>query len=423
MPSLKLENWAPASFRKHILGQEILTIDALCQLMMESDGEYSSYLISDRVLTAFEKLDEEETLSFFNTLNDEYDLDIAELNGFVKDYAEDPSDHNLRAITHAAEPRRQELFRRLNMAPHGTKRLVKMREKLLKLSRSHSELKRMDVDFKHLFGSWFNRGFLTMEPIDWTSPAHILEKIIAYEAVHEIGSWRELRARLEPADRRCYAFFHPAMEDEPLVFVEVALMDDIPDKIDDILSPEREQLSIDQANCAIFYSISNCHTGLAGVSFGNFLIKHVATHLQQEIPQIKKFVTLSPVPGFKKWLESNQSPEEAALLLEQSATNEDASDLDSLLPLAAEYFLNQKTSAGEPLDPVARFHLKNGARLERLNLAADTSEKGQQQSLGLMVNYHYNLEKVEENHERYMKAGEVTASSGIKKHLPRRIFS
>lgn len=423
VPSLRLGNWTPSSIRKHLFGDESHSIESLCDMMMKSDGEYSSLLIAERILDAYEKLDQEGRSDFFRMLNMEYDLDVDLLGSAVEQYAENPDTKTLKQLTREAEPRRQELFRRLNMAPGGTQSLVKMREHLLQLSKKQPELAKMDVDFRHLFNSWFNRGFLLMQPVDWTTPAHILEKITAYEAVHEIHNWRELRQRLKPQDRYCYAFFHPAMDDEPLVFVEVALTDEIPTRIDEILNQEREPLLPDQASCAVFYSISNCHAGLAGVSFGNFLIKQVATSLKQRFPQLKKFTTLSPVPGFKTWLSQKAQDEpEVVEILEQAELRPEEIERErvstGILKLAARYFLEEKSSYGTPIDPVARFHLKNGACLERFNVAADLSDKGMSQSLGLMVNYIYDLAKVEENHENYMKNHKVVCSSQIKKLLP-----
>ncbi|MGI9315684.1 MAG: malonyl-CoA decarboxylase [bacterium] len=423
VPSLRLGNWTPSSIRKHFFGDEDHSIETLCDMMMKSDGEYSSLLIADRILDAYEKLDQDGRSEFFRMLNTDYDLDVELLGSAVAHYAENPDTKTLKQLTREAEPKRQELFRRLNLAPGGTQSLVKMREHLLRLSKKQPALAKMDVDFRHLFNSWFNRGFLLMQPVDWTTPAHILEKITAYEAVHEIHNWNELRRRLEPQDRYCYAFFHPAMDDEPLVFVEVALTDEIPSRIAEILNRDRELLLPDQATCAVFYSISSCHAGLAGVSFGNFLIKQVATSLQLRFPQLKKFTTLSPVPGFKTWLKQKSGDEpEMAELIEQAELRPEEIEGErlsaSISRLAARYFLAEKSSYGTPIDPVARFHLKNGACLERFNIAADVSDKGMSQSLGLMVNYIYDLAKVEENHENYMKNQKVVCSNQIKKLLP-----
>jgi len=293
-----------------------------------------------------------------------------------------------------------------------------MREHLLTAMRDQPEFKRIDTDFHHLFNAWFNRGFLVMEPLDWTTPAHILEKIIAYEAVHEIESWSELRRRLEPADRYCYGFFHPSMGDEPLVFVEVALTDHIPSSIGEILQREDDTELPENASCAIFYSISNCHRGLAGVSFGNFLIKQVATSMKLRFPQLKTFSTISPVPGFRHWLDSaavqNEELTEIASDFGVDASEESRHKLEKV---AAQYFLQHKNDRGKPLDPVARFHLKNGAILERINILGNPSAKGMKESLGTMVNYVYDLSKVEHNHENYVKSDKVICSSQVKKLL------
>ena len=416
IPSLRFSDWAPTSIRKHLFGKELQTIAELCRLMMDSDGEYSSLLLAERILNAFDNLNYDDQLEFFNLLNNDYDLDIADLEAVMRDYQHAPDTSNLHRLTLAAEPGRRELFRRINLAPEGTRRLVKIRESLLGFIKLHPELKRTDNDFRHLFNAWFNRGFLIMQPVDWTTPAHILEKIIAYEAVHEIGTWSELRSRLEPNDRYCYAFFHPSMEDEPLVFVEVALSESIPAAIDEILNIERKSIEPDEASCAIFYSISNCHSGLAGVSFGNFLIKQVATSLKQRFPQLKKFATISPAPKFRQWLQSKavEIPESATLVEQCKLGNNEAVQA-RLCEQTAKYYLDEKDGGNEPLDPVARFHLKNGAILDRINPLADTSEKGLQQSFGLMVNYVYDLARVEENHETYMKNHQVVCNPRVKK--------
>jgi malonyl-CoA decarboxylase len=289
----------------------------------------------------------------------------------------------------------------------------------------------VDTDLFHLFHSWFNRGFLIVRPIDWTTPANILEKIIQYEAVHEIGGWEELRRRTEPSDRRCFAFFHPALVDDPLIFVEVALTRAIPSSISNLLAAGRERVPVEEADTAVFYSISNCQVGLRGISFGNFLIKQVAEELQRELPKVTRFVTLSPVPGFSRWLDTERqsndsgSPivrhREILKLLDHDAWFEDAGKIgllrSPLLSAAAHYFLRANGSDGRPLDPVARFHLGNGARLERLNMAGDLSPNGIKQSKGLMVNYLYDLSTVDRNHEMFSEKGEVIASSNVRRAL------
>ncbi len=418
MPSLRIGNWTPSSIRRHLFGKEQHPISELCRMTMDSDGEYSSLLLAERILCAFEKLDEAGRDEFFFLLNNDYDLDVDALKNAIEDYEKNPHAPMLKHLTRTAEPARQELFRRLNLTPEGTARLVKMREYLLERKKLYPELDRTDSDFSHLFNAWFNRGFLLMQPIDWTTPAHILDKIIAYEAVHEIGSWRELRRRLEPEDRYCYAFFHPSMQDEPLVFVEVALSANVPDNISDVLDNKHNTIRPENASCAIFYSISNCHRGLAGVSFGNFLIKQVATSLKQRFPQLKTFATISPCLGLRGWLDK-QAPEnpQIASLIEQYQGDPDDNTQMMLSRLAARYYLEQKTNYNKPIDAVARFHLKNGAILDRINPQADPSEKGQDQSFGLMVNYVYDLAKVEDNHEAYMKDHQVICSSQVRKLL------
>lgn len=418
MPSLRLARWAPAVLRKHLSGGESEPIESLCAMMMASDGEYSSLLLAERILNAFERLDDESRLNFFTLLMTDYDVDIDAIKATADDYARYDDAKSLLRLTAAAEPRRQELLRRINLTPGGTRRLVKMREHLMNAMREQPELKKIDTDFLHLFNAWFNRGFLLMQPIDWTTPAHILEKIIAYEAVHEIESWSELRRRLQPSDRYCYGFFHPSMEDEPLVFVEVALTDEIPRGIGEILQPDPDGEVPDNPSCAIFYSISNCHAGLGGVSFGNFLIKQVATSLKLRFPQLKTFCTISPAPGFRRWLE-NEARDDAELesLVEDFDTDADDAQRERMARAAARYYLTAKKKTGEPVDPVARFHLKNGAMLERINVLGNPSDKGMEGAYGLMVNYVYDLSRVEENHEKYVQNNEVICSSQVRKLL------
>ena len=418
MPSLRLDRWTPSALRKHLLNEETESIASLCRMMMESDGEYSSLLLAERILAAYEALSEPQRIDFFNVLFDDYDIDIEQVKAAINNYEARPNAHNLVCLTTVSEPRRQELLRRINLSANGTRRLVKMREHLLTAMRDHPQFKRIDTDFHHLFNAWFNRGFLVMEPLDWTTPAHILEKIIAYEAVHEIESWSELRRRLEPADRYCYGFFHPSMGDDPLVFVEVALTDFIPSSITEILHREDDTELPENASCAIFYSISNCHRGLAGVSLGNFLIKQVATSMKQRFPQLKTFSTISPAPGFNKWLVAAAPQDEAlAEIASEFGADADEKACAKLERVAAQYFLQEKDERGKPLDPVARFHLKNGAILERINILGNPSAKGIKDSLGTMVNYVYDLSKVEHNHENYVRSDKVICSTQVMKLL------
>jgi malonyl-CoA decarboxylase len=408
-------------------------LETLCEMLLSTRGEASGMAIAAEILERWSRFDSTEAQNFLQMLSDKFGADTAQLDKAIDRYRSDKSPSAVFAIHNAAEPRRQELLRRLNLAPNGTEKLVRMREQLLRLKDRREDLRAIDTDFAHLFGSWFNRGFLTLNPIDWSTPAHILEKIIKYEAVHEIGSWEELRRRLAPADRRCFAFFHPRLVDEPLVFVEVALTRSVPGTIGDVLDEGREHIPANQATTAVFYSISNCQDGLRGISFGNFLIKQVVEDLRRDLPGLKNFVTLSPVPGLASWLSKAQGAQAHPLLTEEDRTvlallNDPAWANDAgkaneiervLLPLAAHYFLVERTPENRPVDPVARFHLGNGARLERLNFLGDRSAKAMHQAHGLMVNYLYKLEDIEANHEALAQRGEVAASPAVRNLISR----
>ncbi|NKM48573.1 MCD, Malonyl-CoA decarboxylase MCD [Rhizobium leguminosarum bv. viciae] len=406
-------------------------LQTLCEMLLSSRGEASGMALAAEILDRWGALENEGAQAFLHMLHEKFGPDTAKLDQAIENYRTDKSSAAIIALHQAAEPRRQELLRRLNHAPNGTAKLVRMREHLLASKDQSAGYHALDADFTHLFGSWFNRGFLTLRPIDWSTPAYILEKIIKYEAVHEIAGWEELRSRLAPADRRCFAFFHPRLADEPLVFVEVALTRSVPSAIGDVLVEGREQINADEATTAVFYSISNCQDGLRGISFGNFLIKQVVEDLRRDLPGLKNFVTLSPVPGFARWLAKARASAADRLLpeavLEKLTLLDDPSWPDNentasevervLLPLAAGYFLTERTPEGRPIDPVARFHLGNGARLERLNFLGDRSTKAMQQAHGLMVNYLYKLDDIVANHEALAQRGEVIASPAVKSLL------
>jgi malonyl-CoA decarboxylase len=313
----------------------------------------------------------------------------------------------------------------MNMAPGGTSALVAMRKEIAGRLRDEPTLRLLDRDLKHLFASWFNRGFLELRRIDWQSPAAILEKLIAYEAVHEIHGWHDLRRRLAP-DRRCFAFFHPALPDDPLIFVEVALVEGLAGAIQPLLVLDSDDYAARnraaRADTAIFYSISNCQDGLRGISFGNFLIKQVVEELKNELQHLTRFSTLSPVPGFRRWLTkrlASTSDPAAALLarIETGAGRLDTPKIDdSLKPLIMRFcaaYLTRHASTQEPADPVARFHLGNGARLERINWLGNTAPRGIQESFGIMVNYLYDLETIESNHEAFVNDGAVMRSAEV----------
>ena len=390
---------------------------AMCAELLNHRGEASGLALASDIAQRYLELPEDNRLEFFNGIASDFDVDNQGILDAADAYRENPSLENLHSVSRAVEAPRQKLFRRINMAPNGTATLVAMRGHLLDQVGGEPGLKAVDSDLRHLFVSWFNKGFLELRRIDWTSPAFVLEKIIHYEAVHAINGWDDLRNRLGE-DRRCFAFFHPSLENDPLVFVEIALTADIPDAMPPLLAQDREALPHEQAKTVVFYSISNCHPGLAGITFGNFLIKNVVEELKNEMPWLKTFVTLSPVPGFRKWLlqadlEDLLGDKKLAEKMRHPVGQVVGTDVhEAHIKLCAYYLLNAKN--GElPLDPVARFHLGNGAQLHRLHDNADLSVKGREQSAGIMVNYLYDLGKIEENHEAYFDEGKIAVSKSV----------
>ena len=400
----------------------------MCDALLTGRGEASGVALASVILARYRELPEPDRSAFFRAVADDFGPDRRRIEDAVARFMGTGGEAAASEIHYASEPRRQELFRRLNRAPGGTAALVAMRADLIEAMRDDRGLAIVDRDFLHLFGSWFNRGFLVLRRVDWSSPAAILEKIIRYEAVHEIRDWNELRRRIDPLDRRCYAFFHPALVDEPLIFVEVALTVEPPAAIAPLLAEKREHVEQGKARAAAFYSISNCQSGLTGVTFGNFLIKQVVEEIRRELPRIESFVTLSPIPGLRAWIESSDDPAVEGLVktAREAAHDESwpkrpeaAQRLRAALePLAAYYFLKARRDDGRVIDPVARFHLGNGARLERINWMGDLSPKGVAESYGLMVNYRYDLAEIERNHETYANERTVVASSSVKRLLP-----
>ena len=380
-------------------------VNKAAESVMSTTGEVSTLVYAEHLLNLIENQDDKNLIKFLKNLLSSYDIDTKKLLKDVKTYSSDKNEQNYKQIRASSEPKWVELFRRLNSTTNGTFRLVKLRERIRSLN--NSELKTFDSGLLSLFKYWFNPSFLVLEKIDWETPANILEKIIEYEAVHEINSWDDLRARLAPSDRQCFAFFHPLIPDDPLIFVEVALCQDIPKSIDEIIKIDRDEIDIETANTAIFYSISNCHNGLLGISFGNFLIKKVAKNLKRELPELNQFQTLSPLPGLMNWME------EYAPITFERCSDKNCGD-DELLKQTIRYLTISDRKDGMPNDPVARFHIGNGASLERVNLNADLSQKGLSQSYGIMANYLYDLDVVEENHEAFFKNKIVQTSNKIK---------
>ncbi len=381
---------------------------------------------------------------FLTILASEFDTDAARVDAAMSrvSAATDPQQRRSaeRELRQALEAPRVRLLTQFNALPEGVKFLVDMRAELLGPARQHAELAALEADLKALLASWFDVGFLELRRLTWRSPASVLEKIIAYEAVHTIESWQDLKDRLD-SDRRLYAFFHPRMPEEPLIFVEVALVRGMAASIHDLLDEEAPVGDPTNADAAIFYSISNAQKGLAGISFGNFLIKRVAEVLAGEFPNLRTFATLSPIPGFRTWLDQRLADNDGTLLsaADQRALAALSSDpIDALrgilaepadwvhdealaeavkaplMRLCARYLTQAKRSGGRALDSVAHFHLSNGARLERLNWLADTSPKGMRESAGIMINYLYKLTDIEANHEAYTGQGRVTASAGVR---------
>ncbi len=410
------------------------SMQALCDALLSERGEMSGNRIARSLLNRFEHSSDEEKLAFFKMLCERFDIDVQLVKSTATALAENNDIDHYSALFSSVEPRRQELFRRLNRITGATDALVNMRADLLEHLHDHPELERIDLDFQKLFRSWFNRGFLVMREIDWHTPANILEKLIQYEAVHEISSWEALRGRLEPEDRKCFGFFHPAMLDEPLIFVEVALTKKAPDSIREILTGSRDIVSVSDATGAVFYSISNCQRGLAGVSFGNFLIKQVAQELSVQLPNLTSFRTLSPVPGFMRWVNKAATETSAEVddaeqellhgrlnVVQRIANGEieapNADEQQFLKELAAQYLVKERRSDNQPLDPVARFHLGNGASLARIMPLADVYPKGLKQSASVMVSYLYDLDNVISNHENYATHREVAVSDDVRELL------
>ncbi|TAG72118.1 MAG: decarboxylase [Burkholderiales bacterium] len=408
-----------------------------CHRLLSVRAEANSPAIAQQVIALLEQLTERELDGLFGGLVNEFSPDPVRVLEAAQAYASARDANSLAALMATTEPPRQELFRRLNRAPHGTAAIVRLRRHLLGRLKKNPDWHAIEADLLHLLSSWFNPGFLEMRRVDWNSPAHLLEQIIQHEAVHAIDGWDDLRRRLQP-DRRCFAFFHPQLANVPLIFVEVALLQEMPSAIAPLLDKRAAIGTASKFRVAAFYSISNCEPGLRGVNLGNFLIKRVANELQQELPQIKTFCTLSPMPGFLAWLHKLASPLVTPRLKSAAshrlqgaydallnATRHELASLnsldmlgqltqkenDALLSLASYYltFVTPESSG----DAVARFHLDNGARLERINLLANPSANGLKQSAGLMVNYLYDLKRVEESHEAFVN-GEVIHSRAVK---------
>lgn len=410
--------------------------------LVSERGESNAVSMALDVISNYRKLNAEQRPKFFAMLAEQFNIDAEQLTKAAQSFAADPNARNYIRLQKISESPRQELLRRLNRAPGGTAAVVEMRRDLLTLLNKKPELMGLDYDMRHLLSSWFNPGFLKMHRVDWKSPAEILEKIIAHEAVHAIDGWDDLRRRLQP-DRRCFAFFHPQLPDEPLIFVEVALLPEIPVAIMPLV--DKKSTPVEQSNqfkVAAFYSISNCESGLRGVSMGNFLIKRVAEQLHAEFPGLKTFVTLSPIPGLMEWITAGahlgdlpssdkikpavrKARDGALELLKLNGSNwmdklgkawhpDQCSEREKAAFMALTAIYLTTVTPSRDGNPVAKFHLGNGAKLHQINWAGDLSKNGLRQSAGLMVNYLYDLSSVEENHERFVN-GEMIYSRSVSK--------
>ena len=416
-------------------GLKVRRLVSNCRKLLSERGEAAGVSLAKITLDMYSELGDRESARFFVALLTEFSPDPQRVLAASKAYAAEPSAANLAKLSIAAEPPRQELLRRLNRAPGGTATILRMRERLLELKPGETELDAVDWDLRHLLSSWFNPGFLRIVRVDWHTPAYVLEQIITHEAVHEIRGWNDLRRRLQ-ADGRCFAFFHPALPDEPLIFLEVALMDRMASSVPPLLDAQSTFGDPARATTAVFYSINNCQPGLRGVSLGNFLIKNVVDVLSREFPRLKTFCTLSPIPGFASWLGSQLKQPDAghsavltqALKVVEAKLGSDitkiASDPDGaverlaplrepLTQLCAVYLLSRGEGTEPVRDSVARFHLNNGAKLERINWLADVSRKGLRDSLGLMVNYLYEPRAIEGNHQQFVE-GTIVASREVR---------
>jgi malonyl-CoA decarboxylase len=401
-------------------------IEQLCLDLISERGEASGTAIAREITDRYRELNSAQRLRFFEGLLERPWLaDPEAILHLAQQYHATPRASELARLFSAAEPRRQELFRRINVSPRGTETIVNMRRDLLAMTVEDARLEAINADLVHLLASWFNRGFLELRRIDWRTPALILEKLIAAETVHEIHGWTDLRRRLA-SDRRCFAFFHPALPDEPLIFVEVALTQGIATAIQPLIDVTVEPREGLKPDTAVFYSINNCLVGLRSISFGAFLIKQVVQELESEDLRLKNFVTLSPIPGFREWLSLQKpplAPWEALPRLNGHASPEKIPAMDAADPhrealrSACAMYLTSRRSDGRAIDPVAAFHLNNGASVERINWMGDASEKGWKQSFGLMANYSYRPQRIERNHEQYVKQGRVAVSDDVRKLL------
>ena len=414
--------------RKDIKKNDIDSILSLCDDLISNKGAAFGITVARDITKLYQGLSPKNKLIFLKRINEKYKASFMEVDEAINLYKVSPNEKTLANLFKASGGKRRELFTRMNMAPNGTSIIVELREDLLKVLKDNKDLKVLDDDLRYLFKGWFNPGFLKLEKITWDTKAAVLEKIIKYERVHQMKDMNELKRRLGE-DRRFFSYFHPALEDEPIIFVQVALTKGLGRSIQELMKPSNDEKK--NHDTATFYSISNCQEGLSRVTLGNFLIKRVVYEIQEELPNIKNFGTLSPIPGFADWLSYVEEPKIKNILA--NLKNQDVSFLKSkdlklgdsriienkeaITKLVAHYIVNEKNQQGLPVNDVSRFHLGNGAIVEDIVINANISEQGFKRAFGVMVNYLYELKNIEKNHEDYMNSNKVIVSDKIKKYL------
>ncbi|MDC0531807.1 malonyl-CoA decarboxylase [Candidatus Pelagibacter ubique] len=413
---------------KNIKKNDIESIISLCDDLISHKGAAFGITVARDITELYQSLSPENKLLFFQKINEKYKPSFKKVNEAIENYTKSQNERTLSDLFKVSEGNRRELFRRMNMAPNGTAIIVALREDLLKILKSNMELSELDNDLRHLFRAWFNPGFLKLTKITWDTKAAVLEKIIKYERVHQIKDMNELKRRLGE-DRRFFSYFHPALEDEPIIFVQVALTKGLGKSIQELMKPSSNNQK--EYDTATFYSISNCQEGLSRVTLGNFLIKRVVYEIQEELPHIKNFGTLSPIPGFVDWfsyLDESKIKNILGDLTNQNISFLKSKDMkigdnrivenkEAIIKLVAHYIVNEKNKKGLPINDVSRFHLGNGAIVEDIVVNANISETGFKRSYGVMVNYLYELKNIEKNHEDYMNNNKVIVSDKIKKYL------
>ena len=414
--------------REEIKKNDIDSILTLCDDLISHKGAAFGITVARDVTKLYQVLSPENKLIFFKRINEKYKASFTEVDEAINLYKISPNEKTLANLFNVSSGKRRELFTRVNMAPNGTSIIVKLREDLLKVLKDNKDLKVLDDDLRYLFKGWFNPGFLKLEKITWDTKAAVLEKIIKYERVHEMKDMNELKRRLGE-DRRFFSYFHPALEDEPIIFVQVALTNGLGKSIQELMKPSSNNQK--EYDTATFYSISNCQEGLSRVTLGNFLIKRVVYEIQEELPHIKNFGTLSPIPGFVDWfsyLDESKIKNILGDLTNQNISFLKSKDMkigdnrivenkEAIIKLVAHYIVNEKNKKGLPINDVSRFHLGNGAIVEDIVVNANISETGFKRSYGVMVNYLYELKNIEKNHEDYMNNNKVIVSDKIKKYL------